>query len=301
MILNDWRAASTAAVARLYAEETERWRRDLRWDIAPQWAAVEAARASGQLPGCLAQSRTGDTLGWSFYVRHRDALQVGALVADSPATTARLVNAILTSPDAQSASSVMMFGYFAAPGLDGCLAPYGYSVESYRYLQKTLSADEPAPPLVVRTYDHTHATALTNLLVASYDVVDPMRPFAKTGRREEWVEYVTQLTVANGCGTFQPAMSPVCSDGRHGLEAAALVTRIAPTVAHLAQVAVHPVMRGRKIGRQLVSNAMAAAARQGCERFTLLVSERNETAIRLYERLGCDATARFVSVGRPSP
>ena len=183
-------------------------------------------------------------------------------------------------------------------------------MEHYRYLQKAFGAETGEPSafaptalrrdrLLTRTYDHANATDLTNLLVASYDVVDPMRPFAQTGHRDEWVEYVTQLTVANGCGTFEPTMSPVLSFECRGLAGAALVSRIAPDVAHLAQVAVHPVMRGRKLGRQLVINAMTTAQRQGCERFTLLVSERNETATRLYERLGFEVTASFASVGRP--
>jgi len=297
MILIDWRTAGVEATSRLYAAETERWRRDLHWDIAPQWATVEAARASRQLPGFIAQSRTGDTLGWSFHVIHRDALQVGALVADSPATTERLVAAILRSDEARTASSLMMFGYLEAPGLDACLSPRGLAAERYRYLQKTLPAR--APELgPVRTFDHADTTAVTDLLVASYDAVDPLRPFAKTGRRDEWVEYVAQLTCANGCGTFEPAMSPVTPCEFGGLDGAALVTRIAPGVAHLAQVAVHPVVRGRKIGSQLLRDVMTSAQRQGCGRLTLLVSERNEAAGRLYERLGFAETATFASVGR---
>lgn len=296
MILLEWHAAGVETVSRLYAAETERWRRDLHWDIAAQWPLVESARVGRQLPGFIAQSSTGEVLGWSFQVVHRDVLQVGALVADSPATTARLLNAILTSREGRSVRSVMMFGYFDAPGLDACLEPYGLVLERYRYLQKTLAA-VPAETTVAQTYDHAKATEITNLLVASYDAVDPLRPFAKSGHRDEWIEYVAQLTVANGCGRFEPAMSPVSTGAFGGLDGAVLATRIAPGVAHLAQLAVHPIVRGRKLGRQLVARALTAARRHGCDRMTLLVSERNESAGRLYERLGFEDSAAFVSVG----
>lgn len=299
MNVSDWRTAPPEVVAPLYAAETRRWRRDLHWDISAQWAQVERARVHHTLPGLLAQSRSGDVLGWSFHLLHRDALQVGALVADSPATTERLVDELLRSAEARSASSLMMFGYLDAPGLAACLAPRGFAVQGYRYLQMALDGhDAGSSSGVGTTYDHADATEVTNLLVASYDAVDPLRPFAKSGRRDEWVEYVAQLTVANGCGTFQPEMSPVTRCEFGGLDGAALVTRVGPGVAHLAQVAVHPVVRGRKIGRQLVLSAMTAARRGGCERLTLLVSERNESAGRLYERLGFVETATFASVGR---
>lgn len=296
MIVSDWRTASVEAVARLYAAETSRWRRDLHWDIAAQWPIVEAARLAGQVPGLIAQSSTGDVLGWSFQVLHRDVLQVGALISDSPATTARLVNAIMTSADGRAARSIMMFGYFEAPGLAGCLEPYGLAMERYRYLHKPLSGGA-GDPAIARSYDHAQATDVTNLLVASYAAIDPLRPFAKTGRRDEWIEYVTQLTVGNGCGTFEPAMSPLVAGEFGGLHGAALVTRIAPGVAHLAQVAVHPVVRGRSLGHQLVVSAMAAAREQGCDTFTLLVSEKNSRAASLYERMGFVDSGAFASVG----
>jgi ribosomal protein S18 acetylase RimI-like enzyme len=297
MIVSDWRVAGVEAVSRLYAGETLRWRRDLHWDIAAQWPMVEVARTNGQLPGCIALSSAGEVLGWSFQVVYRDALQVGALVSDSPATTERLLDAIMTSGEARAAHSIMMFGYFEAPGLDACLGRYGLALERYRYLQKALGA-EAREPAIARTYDHANATAVTSLLAASYEAIDPLRPFAKTGHRDEWVEYVTQLTVANGCGVFEPAMSPVSPFEWGGLEAAALVTRISPAVAHLAQVAVHPVVRGRSLGRQLVTSAMGLAKGHGCDRVTLLVSEKNARAAALYARMGFAEGAAFASVGR---
>lgn len=298
MIVSDWRTARPETVSRLYSAQTDRWLCDLDWDIASQWGTVETARANQELPGFIVQSPAGEILGWSFHLIHRQTLQVGAFVSSSLETTARLIEAILGSQEARQTTGLMMFGYFQAPGLRALLEPAGLGVERYRYLQRALDV-APKPETNFPTYDHGYSIAVSDLLAASYDAVDPLRPFAPTGQRDEWVEYLAQLTIAQGCGEFDPAMSPVSPCEFGGFEGAALVTRIAPTVAHLAQIVVHPLVRGRKVGRGLVLDAMSRAARQGCDRLTLLVSERNEKAGRMYERLGFEETASFVSVGRP--
>ncbi|MGE0863525.1 MAG: GNAT family N-acetyltransferase [Vicinamibacterales bacterium] len=298
MVVRPWHDAASSEVKALYAAETSRWARELQWDIAPQWATVEIARGQQQLPGFIARSAGGNPVGWSFHLLHRHVLQVGALVASEPAITARLVEAILASREARAAASVMMFGYFDAPGLGDILRRRGLGLEGYRYLRKPI---EPAAagPAFTETYDHSGALAMADLLAASYPAIDPLRPFARNGHHDEWVEYVAQLTCGDACGVFDPALSPVARSKFGGFEGAALVTRVSPRVAHLAQVAVHPVSRGRQIGRHLVTSAVAAAQQSGCDSVTLLVSERNEYALRLYERLGFEETGRdFCAAGR---
>jgi len=297
VIISDWRAASADEVQRLYAAETARWRRDLGWDIATQWPVVESARAAGTLPGWIARSPAGEVRGWSFHLLHRDTLQVGALAADAPETTEQLLAAIRSSPEAGAAAELLMFGYLDAPGLAAGLEPLGYQVQPYRYLEKALDAPVPGAAPALRRFDYGDAPGVAELLAAAYPAVDPVRPFARTGHRDDWVEYVAQLIFGRGCGEFAPSLSPVSPGEECGLAGAALVTRIAPGVAHLAQVAVHPVVRGRRVGRSLIEAAAAAARRQGCARLTLLVSDRNEPARRLYGRLGFVETAAFASVG----
>jgi len=297
VIISDWRAASADDVQRLYAAETARWRRDLGWDISTQWPVVESARAAGTLPGWIARSPAGEVRGWSFHLLHRDTLQVGALASDAPETTRQLLAAIRSSPEAGSAGDLLIFGYHQAPGLAACLEPLGYQVQSYRYLEKSL--DTPVAPAApaLRSFERADAPGIAALLAAAYPAVDPVRPFARTGHRDDWVEYVAQLIFGRGCGDFEPSLSPVSPGEEGSLAGAALVTRIAPGVAHLAQVAVHPVVRGRRVGRSLIDAAAAAARRQGCARLTLLVSDCNEPARQLYGRLGFVETAAFASVG----
>lgn len=57
-------------------------------------------------------------------------------------------------------------------------------------------------------------------------------------------------------------------------------------LAHVMHLAVDPVMRGKRIGEQLLLHARAAAKAAGCTRWYLNVKRDNTSALRLYERCG---------------
>ena len=50
MILNEWRDLAADALAPLYADERERWRKGLAWDLSGSLEIIEAARSAGLLP-----------------------------------------------------------------------------------------------------------------------------------------------------------------------------------------------------------------------------------------------------------
>jgi predicted N-acetyltransferase YhbS len=89
-------------------------------------------------------------------------------------------------------------------------------------------------------------------------------------------------------------MSQVAAGGE-ALDGAAIVTRLAPSTAHLAQLAVRSEARGRGLGRQLVELALEKAAAAGCDCMTLLVRESNGPARSLYARLCFTERAAFVA------
>jgi ribosomal protein S18 acetylase RimI-like enzyme len=61
-----------------------------------------------------------------------------------------------------------------------------------------------------------------------------------------------------------------------------LTTRLAPSVAHVAQLAVDPEARRRNIARGLLAAASTAAFSLGCSAVTLLVAGDNRPALDLY-------------------
>ena len=82
MIARDWCASAPSAIAPLFEAERALWLSTLHWDTRVSWAIVEAARTAGSLPGFIAIDVRGAIRGWTFYLWHEQALQVGAFVAD---------------------------------------------------------------------------------------------------------------------------------------------------------------------------------------------------------------------------
>jgi ribosomal protein S18 acetylase RimI-like enzyme len=118
----------------------------------------------------------------------------------------------------------------------------------------------------------------------------------RNGQPHEWSEYVSQLVNTNGCGTFLREASLVVPGAVAGLPAAAtLVTCLAQDTVHVAQVAVAKDARGHGLARRLMTASLADAGAAGYARATLLVSERNLSARRVYDQLGFEEVAVFVS------
>jgi len=113
--------------------------------------------------------------------------------------------------------------------------------------------------------------------------------FTPRGSAAEWRTYVTVLVRLGPCGIFQHEWSRVIRDDAGELLGVALVTRVAPGTAHLAQLAVRPDVQRGGLATRLVCDAAAAAHAAGCRELTLLVARGNEPARRLYESLGFTA------------
>jgi len=308
----DWRFLSSEDAGHLHDAEATRWLSALHWDTRPALARIESARSAGTLPGLIARDDRGAVRGWTFYLLHEGVLQVGAFVADSALATATLLDAMARSREAAAASAMMFFVFPTAPDLVEQLATRGFAVERYRYLQAELTdagcglpsstppsrAGGVAPP---ESWNPARWNAVAALLRRAY-ADDAARPFARGGTPLDWLEYVTQLVTTNACGSFLPEASVTLSGASPAeLDGATLLTRLTPDTAHLAQIAIAPDARGRGLARRLLTASLDAARTAGCARATLLVSERNAAAGRLYGAMGFEEVAAFVFALRDQP
>jgi ribosomal protein S18 acetylase RimI-like enzyme len=309
VLARDWRPAPPEVLAPLLASEARRWRDHLAWDTASVWSRVEDARRSGDLPGLLVRDSAGRVRGWSFHLLHEDTLQVGALTTDDEEATTAWLEALLDTPEAIAAQRWICFGWFDSPGVFDSLTAAGLDVQRYHYLQRELSYERhhdggrsaDAGGLAIRAWQSADGPAITRLLAAGYPGSDHTRPFAPAGTTEEWDTYCRQIVEADANGVFDATLSAVVpgSDGR--LDAAALMTRLASTTAHVAQFVVRPECHGRGVGRALLAHTLDRARAAGCETATLLVSERNQRARALYRSAGFIEQAVFLSAtGTPS-
>jgi ribosomal protein S18 acetylase RimI-like enzyme len=111
--------------------------------------------------------------------------------------------------------------------------------------------------------------------------------------------YLKALLSGAECGGFSRPLSWVHRDGEGALTGLVLGTILSPGVAHLAQIAVRPDLRGSGLGRSLVAGFMDAARGQGCGRLSLIASRDNATAYDWYQRLGYRPAEPFVCYWRP--
>jgi len=134
---------SDADMNRLYAVEQRRWEHQLDWDLGSAWTELERGRQLGTVSGLVAIDRDGRIGGWTYYLVHEGALQIGGLVAESEAVTSALLADVLADPDTHIAERVTVFAFTDAPGLVGELRARGLAVDRYWYLRRNGLDVEP--------------------------------------------------------------------------------------------------------------------------------------------------------------
>ena len=296
----DWRDVDAGTSDRCDARERRYWHDALSWDSDWTWAVVEEARRSRVLPGFVALDDAGAVAGWSFHLLDRLTLRIGGLVAADPLITNQLVDATVAAARSTGAQAVACFITSRAVGLRDALTSRGASAEAFHYLASPLTAvagsgpagPEPARGLIPERWDGD-LDAAAGLLAGAYAPGAAIH-FANDGTRDDWGRYVRQLVEQHGCGTIDRRATSMMRDSR-GLAALALITSLAPTTAHVAQIAVRHDRRGERLAERLLVAAGASAHGEGRTLLTLLVGEGNHAARRLYQRLGFVARAEFVA------
>ncbi|HWI16439.1 MAG TPA: N-acetyltransferase [Vicinamibacterales bacterium] len=296
MNIASWRDIAAARLAPAIGQERDRWASQLHWDYSQTLDDVERARVAGDLPGLVALEGD-DIAGWSYYLTHRHSLLIGHLSASRADVTRGLLDAILKSDEAQSARSMIVFGFFDAPDLHLELLNAGFVVEPYAYMSRDLAAPMDSPRRECVPYELTDNRAVARLLQGTYLTAPPNRPFAVGDTEPEWVEYVTQLTYGNGCGLFDLRASVVRGSGGV-LDAVAIVSAISKDTAHLCQLAVNPGAKRTGLGFDMLAAACARARQNGRARMTLTVASSNTAALGLYRRFGFTDVARFTFARR---
>jgi ribosomal protein S18 acetylase RimI-like enzyme len=292
--VQDWRQCDASEVGALLGAEAAIWRRQLAWDTTESWRPIEPARAAGALPGFIARDARGRIVGWTWFLVHRGCLQIAALVADHEHTVQALLDAIMESEAARSATACVCSVRGTPPHLIDMLESAGLPTTTYAYQIAKVAPAASTASETGRTWQPADAPAMTQLLARAYQDTHSARPFAPHGTPEEWREYLHGLIETTGCGLFQPDLSVVVDGPAHSLSAGLLASLIDRDVAHVSQVAVDPDEQGRGLGLRVVQQAMAAAAARGVRRITLLVSAGNLRARSMYAKLGFADRAAFV-------
>jgi ribosomal protein S18 acetylase RimI-like enzyme len=304
VVCREWRSCDARDAVTLVAAEARRWRELLHWHVSESWRVIEPARIAGQLPGFIAYDTSGRAVGWTAFLPHEGHLQVMAVAAPDAGASATLVDAILASREAEAAASTIFCVRDGSPGLASALTDRGFAVDSYHYMSFDLRDAPPVGGAEISRPDFVpwrdDDAAVADLCARAYRDAGGVRAFAPGGTPAEWRGYVAGLIQGTGCGWFLPELSLVVpAQDRAEVTAAVVMTDLGIGTAHVAQIVVDPVMRGRGTGRALLTAALKNASGM-YDRATLLVSSANTAALSLYRSLGFRNTAAFVVAGRPS-
>jgi ribosomal protein S18 acetylase RimI-like enzyme len=294
MIVADWRNADANVLRSCYDREALHWQRQLGWETEQTWSTVEEARVTWGLPGLLALDGARVD-GWAFFTRDDDMLQVGGLVSETGEATAKILDEVLKAATHAELPTVSCFLLDRAADLRTELTKHGFEVEPFLYLAAPLSLIA-GPSTTGASWREGDVDLAGDLLHAAYSP-HAARHFAPHGTTGEWRHYISNMVEQTACGVFDPHATRVVRQ-QCTLRALALMTSISPRTAHLAQMVVHPNERGKGVAGQLLKEAAAIAASAGREEMTLLVSESNQPARHLYERLGFTPRAHFVAARR---
>ncbi len=301
MNVRDWRAVRADALLDLYSREQHYWLSVLGWDTTTTWQTIEQARTTWGLPGLVVEDDAGRIRGWTFYLPQDGAFEVGGITTETPAATHALIEVLDEAARAAGVQRLSLFVCDRAPALQEALALRGFDVQPYLYLRRALDADgdwrsaSDDAKAGDREWDAGDLEAAAVLLQASYGT-DGVH-FAPTNQPDEWLRYARGLIEQTACGVLMPGATRVRVAAGE-LAALVVTTRIAAQTAHIAQVAVDPSQRRRGVAADLVAEACARAADEGCTAVTLLVAAGNTPARGLYQRLGFSERTGFVAARR---
>ncbi len=118
--------------------------------------------------------------------------------------------------------------------------------------------------------------------------------------REGCIRFLNNLVKHPGCGTFSPQNSYIVLDSEEQACGVLLTSKISPDTGMIPQISVRSDCQGKGIGSYLLRTFFKDARESGLERITLSVSESNEGACRLYDRLGFQKIRDFHAFVRDS-
>ena len=308
MPIVDLRDISTRQLEPLLKEEASFWLDELHWDYRPSSQLIRKFVDGHSLTGCaLLQGER--VAGYGFYVLEDMKGLIGGLYASSAnvstADAVQLLDGIVESLLANEQvcrveTQLMCFG----DALNATLRDHGFDLHDRYFmllpLKEAPSGAAPVPEgLRIERWDDRYFEATARLIQAAYqghidaDINDQYRTEAGA------LKFLKNIVILPGCGEFQPYASFVVrkENGKSSgpLVAAILTSTVSMGVGHITQVCILPEYRGQGLGLRLMEASMQALRSRRYHALSLTVTAANETAVRLYERMGFDKVRTFTA------
>ncbi len=315
MEILDLRHFSSADLRPLLEDEVAIWGRLLSWDYATSAEMILRYMDAKILPGYAAIER-GSIFGYSFFVYEQSKGVIGDLfVRDSVRDGGRgyerheveerllthVIETLQQSPGIHRVEAQLLAhqtGEVARPFLQQGFSRHPRVFMNYeigRHPQASLRTLPPLPAeFEMRPWSEQEYQAAAALITAAYrghvdsEINDQYRTLTGSMR------FLNNIVRFPGCGTFDAQASFVVFQRRtRTLIGLILCSLVRPDVGHITQVCVLPEYRSAGLGEAMLAASTRNLRGRGFGFISLTVTEANDRAIALYERIGFETSRVF--------
>lgn len=306
----DLRHFSARQLRPLLESEAEVWQQRLRWNYRGSTELLLQYLDSHILPGFVALDR-GRICGYAFCVYEGSKAVIGdvyASVGNQEQTLQvthillqHLLDLLLHSPGIHRIESQLLL--YNAGTLDQIFLDASFTLYPRLFMEYDFGADgwqqpcpEPTFPsgVVVRRWSSEYYQAVAELIHEAYtghiDALINDQYCSLHGS----LRFLHNIVRFPGCGVFDAQHSWVlCEEDSGALIGVVLCSRVADEVAHITQFCITGNRRGHHLGQALLSHCMCHIATSGFKSITLTVTEANDQAVKLYQKMGFFIQHRF--------
>lgn len=307
MEILDLRHFSAADLRPLLEEEVASWGSLLSWDYSGSAEMILRYMEAKILPGYAAIER-GNIFGYSFFVYEQSKGVIGDLfVRDGGRTANRreveekllthVIETLQQSPGIHRVEAQLLVhdtGEVARPFL-----AQGFSRHPRVFMNFEIAKHPQTAPVLraefeMRPWMEEHYQGAAALITAAYrghvdsEINDQYRTLAGSLR------FLNNIVRFPGCGTFDPHASFVVVQRRtRTLVGLILCSQVRADVGHITQVCVLPEYRSAGLGVALLSATTKSLRLRHFHAISLTVTQANDRAIALYERIGFESQRVF--------
>jgi len=302
----------------LLQAESKAWDERLRWDFASSLQIINACLREKRLSGYALVAE--DTVrGYCFFFYDGEKGLIGDLFVDPQLPgldhahhlLKHVVETLLGTPGLRRVEAQLP--HFQLEDLEPSFGPRHFQNYLRRFMSLPLDkwhargvdkAEPAATPAAdedfvladmhVMPWEGHFDEAAADLLYYSYrrhvdaDINDQYASVSGTTRLLENIVHHA------GCGEFLPRISRMAVHRpTRQLAGILAVTSIRARTAHIPQVAVAVPFQGHGVGSMLMEAAFRDLIRDGFREVTLTVTDKNEGAVRLYQRTGFETYKTF--------
>ena len=307
MEILDLRHFSSADLRPLLEEEIALWGRMLAWDYSQSAEMILRYMEAKILPGYAAIER-GGIFGYSFFVYEQSKGVIGDLfVRDGGRTANRqeveerllthVIETLQQSPGIHRVEAQLLAhetGEVSRPFLAQGFSRHPRVFMNYEMAAHAQTTPPLAPEFELRPWAEEHYQSAAAVITAAYrghvdsDVNDQYRTLSGSLR------FLNNIVRFPGCGTFDPQSSFVIFNRRtRTLVGLILCSQVRADVGHITQVCVLPEYRSAGLGVVLIAATTKSLRERKFNAISLTVTEANDRAIVLYERIGFESKRVF--------